>query len=115
MTRKEFETFRLLVEKEKFTQMASDPLDYGIQRIEFRRQKLKKLISAGKEIDSRTVQAKIARWKRQLSRLEASENRLAGLKSDISGSKLRIEAPQLPLAALPISRDKEPRSIAATS
>ena len=111
MTRKEFEAFRLSVEKEKFTQLASDPIEYGIQRIEFRRQKLKKLINAGKGIDSRTIQAKIARWKRQLDRLGKSESRLNDLKTDITTSKLQIGRPQMEMA----TRTRMPERVPATS
>lgn len=104
MTRKEFEAYRLSVEKEQFNKHTSDPLDYGVQRIEFRRQKLKKLINAGKNIDSKTIQAKIVRWKRQLDRLEKSETRLKGLMTDLSTSKLQIHpqfAPTLHHERLP--------------
>ena len=114
MTRKEFEAFRLAVEKEKFTQLASDPIEYGIQRIEFRRQKLKKLINAGKGIDSRTIQAKIVRWKRQLDRLEKSESRLAELRSDISASRLHISQPQF-VSPAPGPDPKIPSRISAGS
>ncbi len=96
--------------------MASDPIDYGIQRIEFRRQKLKKLITAGKGIDSRTVQAKLARWKRQLDRLDKSESRLSELKTDISTSRLHITQPtQLLAVTVTNSRGKLPSQTAAAS
>ncbi len=105
MTRKEFEAYRLSVEKEQFTLQASDPLDYGVQRIEFRRQKLKKLINAGKTIDSKTVQAKIVRWKRQLDRLQTSETRIRGLMHDLSGARLLVSAAGF---TSPIYRDNPP-------
>ncbi|MFN7138444.1 MAG: hypothetical protein ACK4UN_03805 [Limisphaerales bacterium] len=116
MTRKEFETFRLSVEKEKFTKLASDPIEYGIQRIEFRRQKLKTLINAGKSIDSRTIQAKVARWKRQLDRLEKSEARLSGLKDDISAAKLQIPRTDIQPAAIAAARStKMPSRVSVSS
>src|SRR5947207_1542971 len=76
MTRKQFETFRLAVEKEKFAKAVADPILYGIERTVFRRQKLEKLIRAGKNVKSRTVQSKVQRWIRQLGRLQNSQTHL---------------------------------------
>jgi hypothetical protein len=90
MTRKEFEAYRLSVEKEKFSKSVSDPIAYGIERTIFRKQKLKKLIDAGKNIDSRTVKAKVERWKRQLNRLDLSQEHLTELRKDLTASRLDI-------------------------
>ena len=90
MTRKEFEIFRLSLEKEKFPKSVSDPIEYGIQRTIFRKERLKKLIAVGKSIRSRTVQAKIERWKRQLSKLDQSQAHLSALKKDIDASRIQI-------------------------
>jgi hypothetical protein len=93
MTRKEFEVFRLSLEKEKFPKAISDPIDYGIQRTIFKREKLRKLITIGKNIRSRTVQAKIERWKRQLSKLEQSQAHLTELKQELDAARLTVTSP----------------------
>lgn len=93
MTRKEFEIFRLSLEKEKFPKSISDPIEFGIQRTIFKKEKLRKLISVGKNIRSRTVQAKIERWKRQLNKLEQSQAHLTELKKDLASSRLEVEVP----------------------
>jgi hypothetical protein len=93
MTRKEFEVFRLSLEKEKFPTSVSDPIDYGIQRTIFKREKLRKLINVGKNIRSRTVQAKIERWKRQVSKLELSQAHLTELKQELDAARLKITVP----------------------
>jgi len=90
MTRKEFEVFRLSLEKEKCPAAISDPIEYGIHRTIFKREKLKKLISVGKNIRSRTVQSKIERWKRQLHRLENSQEHLTLLKKELDAAKISI-------------------------
>ncbi len=93
MTLQEFEKFRISLEQQKFQAESLDPLHYGIQRDVFRRDKLKKLISAGAKVESKTVQAKIVRWKRQLTRLEKSQARLEKLREEISSGKLKVEVP----------------------
>ncbi len=93
MTRKEFEFFRLSVEQETFPRNISDPIEFGIQRTLFRKQKLKKLIAAGKGVSSKTVQAKVDRWRRQLGRLERSQAQMTRLKKELSASRLVIYRP----------------------
>src|SRR5687768_11151923 len=94
MTRKEFEVFRLSLEKEKFPTAISDPIEYGIHRTIFKREKLKKLINIGKNIRSRTVQSKIERWKRQLDRLGNSQEHLTALKKELDAAKISLTARQ---------------------
>ena len=93
MTLQEFEKFRISLEQQKFTAESLDPLHYGIQRDVFRKDKLKKLISAGTKIQSKTVQAKIVRWKRQLLRLDKSQARLEKLREEITAGKLHVQVP----------------------
>ena len=106
MTRKEFEAYRLSVEKETFTKSFSDPIVYGIERTIFRKQKLLKLIDTGKKVKSRTVQAKIQRWQRQLQRLDNSQSHLEKLRTELSASKLQVVAPAATAVAkvAPITR-----------
>jgi len=95
MTRKEFELFRLSLEKEKLPATVSDPIEYGIQRAIFKREKLRRLIGIGKSIRSRTVQAKVERWKRQLDRLSQSQKHLLTLREDIQSSQLSLDVDSL--------------------
>jgi hypothetical protein len=97
MTRKQFEAFRLSVEKETFAQTFADPIVYGIQRTIFRRQKLEKLIHAGRKVKSRTVQAKVRRWTRQLERLQNSQDHLEQLRKELVSSRLEVLA--VPISA----------------
>ncbi len=93
MTRKQFELFRLSVEKETFEKNLTDPIVYGIERTIFRRQKLEKLIRAGKMVKSRTVQAKVQRWTRQLERLQNSQDHLEELKKELVSARLEVVTP----------------------
>jgi len=93
MTLQEFEKFRISLEQQKFNADSLDPLHYGIQRDVFRKDKLKRLISAGAKVDSKTVKAKIARWKRQLLRLDKSQARLEKLREEITAGKLHVQVP----------------------
>lgn len=95
MTRKEFELFRLSLEKEHPPATVSDPIEYGIQRTIFKKEKLKRLIGVGKGIRSRTVQAKVERWKRQLEKLSQSQKHLLTLKQDIQSTRLSIDVSPL--------------------
>jgi ribosome maturation factor RimP len=104
MTRKEFELFRLSLEKEKLSKAVSDPIDYGIQRTLFKKEKLKRLIGVGKNVSSRTVQAKVQRWQRQLNRLDESQAHLVALKKDIDAGRLTVSRPGIPLAAHALQR-----------
>jgi hypothetical protein len=109
MTRKEFELFRLSLEKENSPKAVSDPIDYGIQRTLFKKEKLKKLIGAGKNIRSRTVQSKIERWKRQLDKLERSQAHLVQLKEEMSAARLDVTVPgPRPLDGLKLSTTEQP-------
>ena len=110
MTRKEFEIFRLSLEKEKFHKMVSDPIDYGIQRTIFKKERLQKLIGVGKGIRSRTVQAKVERWKRQLDRLDQSQAHLTELKKDLETARLKV-TPRIPPAMLMPQRHTSPMVI----
>lgn len=100
MTLQEFEKFRLSVEQQKFQADSLDPLRYGIQRDTFRKDKLKRLISTGAKVNSKTVQAKVARWKRQLTRLDKSQARLEKLSSEIAAGKLQVSLPKKSAASV---------------
>ncbi len=93
MTLQEFEKFRISLEQQKFHAESLDPLHYGIQRDTFRKERLNKLISAGGKVNSKTVQAKVARWKRQLQRLDKSQARLEKLREEIESGKLQVHLP----------------------
>ena len=97
MTLQEFEKFRISLEQQRFQAEGSNPLEYGIQRDVYRKEKLKKLIAAGAKVQSKTVQAKIVRWKRQLTRLDKSQARLEKLREEISSGKLQVQVPSKPL------------------
>ncbi len=100
MTLQEFERCRLGLEREKFRGELADPLNFGIDRAQFEKNRLQKLIELGKGVRSKTVQAKIDRWKRQLRRVNVSINRLGKLKAEIAASRLKID---LSTAASPFS------------
>jgi hypothetical protein len=93
MTLQEFEKFRISVERQKFQAESLDPLHYGIQRDEFKKARLAQLIAAGVKVDSKTVAAKISRWKRQLLRLDQSQARLEKLRQEIAAGKLQVTVP----------------------
>src|SRR5262245_22941210 len=91
MTLQEFEKFRISLEQQRFQAESLDPLDYGIKRDDFRKAQLKKLISIGAKVNSKTVQAKVERWKRQVRRIDESQARLEKLRSEIESGKLQLE------------------------
>ena len=93
MTLQEFEKFRISLERQKFQAESLDPLHYGIQRDEFKKSRLSQLIAAGVAVNSKTVAAKVARWKRQLVRLNQSQARLEKLRQEINASKLEVSVP----------------------
>lgn len=82
--------YRLSLEKEKFPKVISDPIEYGIQRTVFKKDRLRKLIGVGKGVKSRTVQAKIERWKRQLQKLDHSQEHLVSLKRDLDATRSQM-------------------------
>ena len=94
MTLQEFERLRMDMERNKFRSDSVDPVLFGIERGRFEKQKLQKLIDLGQGVRSKTVQAKIERWKRQLKRLDGSMERLNALKDELKVSRLEVRAPQ---------------------
>ena len=104
MTLQEFEKFRLSLEQQKFNTDSLDPLVYGIERDHFRKDRLKQLISVGTRVDSKTVQAKVARWKRKVERLEQSQARLEKLRNETCNHRLDVEVPPKKLLRLVSSK-----------
>src|SRR2546430_12532606 len=93
MTLREFEKYRISLEQLKFRAESLDPLHYGIQRDTFRKDRLKKLITAGAKVNSKTVHAKVTRWKRQLERLDQSQARMEKLRNEIESGQLHVSLP----------------------
>lgn len=83
MTRKEFERIRLEIEGEKFIGDCSDPIDYGIQRAAFERDKFKRLIAAARQVPMQTARTKMEQWKRQLERATLSQHRFEKIRAEI--------------------------------
>ncbi|MDB6026774.1 MAG: hypothetical protein JWM68_2997 [Verrucomicrobiales bacterium] len=109
MTLQEFEKFRISLEQQKFISESFDPLVYGIQRDLFRKDKLKRLIDVGARLDSKTVQAKVARWKRKLGRLDQSQARLQKLRDEIVSSQLDVQVPEKKMLRIVSSKINEAR------
>ena len=93
MTLQEFERRRLGVEREKFRGDFGDPINFGIERGAFEKKRLQRLIDLGKGVRSKTVQAKVARWKRQLQRVDVSIDRLEKLRGELAESRLHLDLP----------------------
>lgn len=91
MTLQEFEKFRISLEQHKFHADSLDPLEYGIQRDAFRKEQLKKLITTGAKVESKTVRAKVERWKRQVQRLDKNQARMETLRKEIASGRLQVE------------------------
>jgi hypothetical protein len=83
MTRKEFERIRLGIESERFIGDCSDPIDYGIQRAAFERDKFKRLIAAARQVPMQTARTKMEQWKRQLERATLSQQRFEKIRAEI--------------------------------
>ncbi len=82
MTRKEFEKLRVEIEAQKFQSVQLDPIAYGIQRLQFEKEKFKKLITAAEAIPMKTTRAKAERWKRKLQRADQSLARLTKIREE---------------------------------
>ena len=83
MTRKEFERLRVLIESEEFVGDSSDPITYGIQRAEFDRNRLTRLIDAANQVRPQPVQTRVEQWKRQLARTTQSRARFEKIREEI--------------------------------
>jgi len=83
MTRKEFERIRIAIESERFSGDCTDPIDYGIQRAAFEREKFKKLIAAARQVPMQTARTKMEQWKRQLERATQSQDRFQKIRDEI--------------------------------
>ncbi|MFN7140402.1 MAG: hypothetical protein ACK4UN_13780, partial [Limisphaerales bacterium] len=90
MTLQDFEKVRTGIVQQTFGGDFADPLQYGIHRGRFEQAKLQKLIDLGKNVRSKTVQAKIVRWKRQVQRIDEKVERLKKLKADIEASRVKV-------------------------
>jgi hypothetical protein len=82
MTRKEFEKLRVEIEAQRFSSVQMDPIAYGIQRLQFEKEKFKKLIAAAESIPMKTTRAKAERWKRKLQRADKTLARLQGIQNE---------------------------------
>jgi hypothetical protein len=83
MTRKEFERIRIEIESEKFHGDCTDPIEYGIERASFERQKFKRLIAAARQVPMQTARTKMEQWKRQLERATESQQRFQKIRDEI--------------------------------
>jgi hypothetical protein len=99
MTRKQFEKFRLTVEKEQFRGDCLDPISYGIQRALFEKRKFKRLIAAAAKVTGQTVQTKRQQWARQLQRAIMSQERFERLRRE-------LHAPVVPATPAPPAQVK---------
>jgi hypothetical protein len=89
MTRKEFESLRVEIQNKKLQiQVDCDPFRYAIERAKYKRNQLSELIAIGRKIKSKTVQAKVARWKRQVEKLEALPTRIHTLFTENSVTRV---------------------------
>src|SRR5689334_19513957 len=92
MTLQEFEKFRIDLEREEFQGAPADPLHFGIERCKHEKERLNKLVSLGDGVRSKTVKAKIERWRRQINRLDSFIDRMEKLKREIQSSRLIVRA-----------------------
>ncbi len=108
MTRQDFEKARTGIVQKGFSGDFADPLQYGIQRGNFERDKLQKLIELGKNVPSKTVKDKVERWKKQVEKIDARVTELQKLKDEIRASRVRIGLPGSQQAA-PREPTRRPR------
>lgn len=80
MTFKEFQVFKLKLNREVFIETGCGHISERIQRQEFEKAKLRKLIATGKQVPARTVEKQVVRWERMLARMELTQSRLQKLK-----------------------------------
>jgi len=80
MTRKEFERFKLSLESQVLNGEGRGPLEFGMKRALFKRQKFEKLLAAAKTLNCLTVTSKVEQWQRQLARANATYERLRKLR-----------------------------------
>jgi|ERR1043166_1153982 hypothetical protein len=91
MTRKEFEQIRKTIEAEEFHSEGMDPFVFGIERARFDQCRYERLIEAAKNVESKTVRADVAKWKRQVLRAKASRERFQRLQlQSETDARLRV-------------------------
>lgn len=100
MTLQEFERHRLGLEREKFHGELGNPLNFGMDRALFEKKRLQHLIDLGRGVPSKTVQAKVQRWKRQMHRVDASIKHLEKIKEEIEQARLKVTLPDSSLQPL---------------
>ena len=98
MTRKEFEKLRMSIEEEDFCGNYTDPIEFGIQRAAFEKQKFQKLIAAARRVNCRTTKTKGEQWRRQLERAQHSYDRFKELQKEIDAAKIHIDISSIPAA-----------------
>lgn len=76
------------IRNEQFHTMQTDPLLFGIERAEFEKQKLKRLIAAAEASNLKSIQSKVLAWQRVINRLDATQQRLQTRRNEISRATL---------------------------
>ena len=77
MNLRTFNQTRISIQQSEFKSLQTHPLLFAIERAEFEKRKLKRMIAAGEEARAmKTVRAKIEAWKRKITRIEATQKRL---------------------------------------
>lgn len=70
MTYREFKTLVSHVAQERFRSEQNHPLLFGIERLQFEKLKLKRLVEAGSMVDCKTARRRVQAWEREIARLE---------------------------------------------
>lgn len=91
MTRKEFEKLRLSIEGEKYKPLAANPITIGLERAEFEKKRLERLIVAAGTCGAITVQKRLQVYKREIKRVETSLERFAKLREEARDSRPVVE------------------------
>lgn len=91
MMRTEFTTLCREVKGQRISIADSRILNFGIQRKEFQKEQLKRLIAAGKMVrGSKTVEERVKRLERKLALAEKALDRLTKLDSELRASALTV-------------------------
>ena len=87
MNLRTFNQTRISIQQSEFKSLQTHPLLFAIERAEFEKRKLKRMIAAGEEARTmKTVRAKIEAWKRKIARIEATQKRLRERFEDLQNS-----------------------------
>lgn len=70
MTYREFKTLVCKVSQEQLQSRQNHPILFGIERAQFEKQKLQRMIDAGNQLRSKTAQRRIEAWQREINRLD---------------------------------------------